>query len=175
MVKLLAVLVLAGVLFLFAAASTNYAQTYLFKYNTMINDAAFTSKFVNVRTIGSTFLGVVVECNTDVPTYLNRFYIFDYKGKLRFSLVPSDYGMTTGTYITASSSGSFYIEGYSADFSTKSTELFIYKSRNWSISSVANLDPIIANSVDGNDTASAGIFAELKNESGKIVVYVYRF
>ena len=167
-IKILATLCFA----VFAQAS--FSQTLLFSHSTGIDyqEGSAMGQRCNPYIIGASHIGVSIFSN-DLQND-SRFLVFDLKGNLRLTLLGRELGFDQ-CWAVPSPTGSFQLLG-NTDLDPFFYKLYTYnrRTKSWTASTTVGNGVVYADATAGNALAS-GIWAELKNVGGKLVLYVYRY
>ena len=160
-------------------AQASFSQTLLFSHSTDIdyNSDAEPGQWCNPYIIGASHIGVSIVSN-DLQNEQNdsRFLVFDLKGNLRLTLLGREVGFDQ-CWAVPSPTGSFQLLGTTSINSELDIyKLYIYnrRTKSWTASTTVGNDVVYADATAGNAPAS-GIWAEMKNVGGKLVLSVYRF
>lgn len=168
-----------------ATAAISYPQTFLFKYNTELNTSEFNQNTQRCFPVilGSSHVGVAIQ-SSEENTGLNqsRFIIFRTDrgqiGRHVLTIHGKDYGWYTPSII-ASPTGSFLIGGEDfdgVDFTYAEDRLWSYnpRTKSWSLDPARGIG-VIWSAADQGKNVPYAIWIEIKNEGGKLWLYVYRF
>ena len=162
------------ILMLVTIAHAGFGQTKLFTYNTGVDYIEGESYSTSPYILGPASIGVTLE-SSDASNQ-NRFLVFDLKGNLQLTLLGSDLGWTQPS-VVASPTGSFLLGGYNSNSETLSDDkLYVFNKKNktWTPHPTIGKDVVWSSATAGNALAS-GIWAEIKNVGGKLVLSIYRF
>ena len=167
-IKILATLCFA----VFAQAS--FSQSLLFSHSTDIdyNSDAEPGQWCNPYIIGASHIGVsIVSSGLQNDS---RFLVFDLKGNLRLTLLGREVGFDQ-CWPVPSPTGSFHLNGtHSSENDIDKLYIYNRRTKSWTASTTVGNGVVYADATAGNALAS-GIYAELKNVGGKLVLSVYRF
>ena len=167
--KLILTLILTAIV-----AQLGFGQTRLFTYNTGVDYTEGEWHSVNPVILGPSYIGVALTCPDDGSA--SRFLVFDLRGRLQLTLLGSELGWTSSS-VVASPTGSFLIGGYNSDTANyPDDKLYVFnkKTKTWTPHPTIGKDVVWSNATAGNALAS-GIWAEIQNVGGKLVLSVYRF
>lgn len=169
-IKILATLCFA----VFAQAS--FSQSLLFSHRTGIDyqEVSANGQRCIPYIIGASHIGVSIFSNELQND--SRFLVFDLKGDLRLTLLGREVGFDQ-CWAVPSPTSSFQLLGTTLINSELDIyKLYIYnrRTKSWTASTTVGNGVVYADATAGNALAS-GIWAELKNVGGKLVLYVYRY
>ena len=175
--KMLATLVIV------VTATDVFSQSFLFKHNTgvSVSEGTASSKICYPYILGDSNIAVsIISFSDEDGSNESRFYVFDIKGKLLKTVFGKDQGWTDPSVVT-SPTGSFLLGGSTYNPETDTVtwaedRLYVYnkKTKVWTPHASLGKD-VIWSAADGGKALSSAIWAEMKNESGELVLCVYRF
>lgn len=131
-----------------------------------------------VQNIGSGNIAVALtyvnDPEGDPYTNNSRLFLFNLKGNLFQTILGQNDGWEE-PYLTSSSSGSFGLYGYNGMYQS-SYKFYVYDKRSklWMAHPNLGMNNVATSTEAGGSTPFA-LWAEIKDESGKLVIYVYRF